>query len=29
MDKLAPSESDRHSYVHNGQVIYQWDQTLT
>ena len=28
MYRLAPSEGDRHSYVHNGQVIYQWDQTL-
>ncbi len=28
MDRLAPAENDRHSYVHNGQVVYQWDQTL-
>jgi len=26
-DKLAPNE--RHSYVHNGQVVYEWDQTLS
>ncbi|KAG7672442.1 hypothetical protein KSW81_001406 [Nannochloris sp. 'desiccata'] len=29
MDRLAPSESDRHTYVHNGQNVYQWDQTLS
>ena len=28
MDRLAPSESDRHSYIHNGNTIYEWDQTL-
>mmetsp|Transcript_8739 Transcript_8739/g.25177 ORF Transcript_8739/g.25177 Transcript_8739/m.25177 type:complete len:157 (+) Transcript_8739:209-679(+) len=26
-DKLAPS--DRHQFVHNGQVVYEWDQTLS
>ena len=26
-EALAPSE--RHSFTHNGRVIYEWDQTLT
>lgn len=26
MDKLAPSE--RHKFVHRGQVVYEWDQTV-
>lgn len=26
-EALAPSQ--RHSYTHNGRVIYEWDQTLT
>ena len=26
-EALAPSQ--RHSYSHNGRLIYEWDQTLT
>lgn len=26
-EALAPSE--RHTFTHNGRVIYEWDQTLT
>lgn len=26
MEKLAPSE--RHKFIHAGQVIYEWDQTV-
>ena len=26
-EALAPSQ--RHTYTHNGRVIYEWDQTLT
>jgi hypothetical protein len=26
-DQLAPSE--RHKYVHEGKVVYEWDQTLS
>lgn len=26
MDRLAPST--RHQFVHDGKVIYEWDQTL-
>lgn len=29
MDKVAPADKDRHSYVHKGQTVYQWEQTLT
>mmetsp|Transcript_2895 Transcript_2895/g.4876 ORF Transcript_2895/g.4876 Transcript_2895/m.4876 type:complete len:160 (+) Transcript_2895:134-613(+) len=27
-DKLQPTEQDRHTFSHNGQKVYQWDQTL-
>ena len=26
-DKLAPSE--RHAFTHQGQTVYEWDQTLS
>lgn len=26
MEKLAPSE--RHQFIHGGQVVYEWDQTV-
>lgn len=26
-DKLAPTE--RHKFTHQGQTVYEWDQTLT
>lgn len=27
VDQLAPSE--RHSFIHQGRKVYEWDQTLT
>ena len=27
-DRLLPTESERHTFTHNGQKVYQWDQTL-
>ncbi len=26
-ERLAPAE--RHSFVHGGRTVYEWDQTLT
>ena len=26
-DKLAPSE--RHKFIHQGRVVYEWDQTFS
>jgi HSP20 family molecular chaperone IbpA len=26
-EALAPSQ--RHTFIHNGRLIYEWDQTLT
>lgn len=26
-ERLAPT--DKHKFVHNGRLIYEWDQTLT
>eukprot|EP00854_Cymbomonas_tetramitiformis_P024776 gene24776-30177_t len=27
-DKLAPTEEERHVFSHQGQKVYEWDQTL-